>query len=212
MFPNEDPLGKRVTLGFNNFTAEIVGIVGDVKHSGLGAEAQNETYSLYAQTPFWPDLTLTIRTAGNPLQLASDLQASVRSVDPAQPLSRVRTMEAVLSGSVSQLRFRTLLLCAFGALALTLAGVGIYGVTAYTTAQRSNEIGIRIALGAERGNVIRTIVGQAFVLSLTGIALGLVGAAIVTQFMQTLLFHVRPIDPVTLAAVAVVLAVVTMAA
>jgi len=211
-FPNEDPLGKRMKVGFSDLTGEIVGIVGDVKHASLDAEVKQEIYTSYDQTPFRPNMTLVTRARGDVMSIASAAQNEVRAVDKDQPVTRVRTMEAVVAGSVAQPRFRTLLLGLFGMMALLLAAVGIYGVISYAVTQRTQEIGIRIALGAQPRDVLRLVVRQGMAPALVGLGLGLIGALALTQLMKDLLFSVRPTDPATFALVALLLATVALLA
>ena len=211
-FPNEDPVGKRMKVGFSDKTGEIVGIVGAVKHWGLDAEAKEEIYTSYDQTPFWASMTLVARTTGDPLSVAGAAQNEVRAVDKDQPVTRVRTMEAVVAGSVAQPRFRTLLLGSFAVIALLLAAVGIYGVISYAVMQRTQEIGIRIALGAQPRDVLRLVVRQGMAPALVGLGVGLIGAFALTRLLKDLLFIVRPTDPATFALVALLLASVALLA
>jgi putative ABC transport system permease protein len=211
-FPNEDPLGKRLRLGFSNDTGEIVGIVGDVKHIGLDAKVREEVYSPYYQPPFWLDITLVARATGDPMSLASAVRNEVRAVDKDQPVTSIRTMESVVAGSVAQHRFRTLLLGLFGAIALLLAAVGIYGVISYVVTQRTQEIGIRIALGAQPRDVLQLVVRQGMWPALAGLGAGLIGAFGLTRLMKDMLFVVRADDPATFALVTVLLAAVALLA
>jgi len=202
-FPNEDPIGKTMVLGVNNFTGEIVGIVGDVKHVGLDAEVNEEVYAAYAQVPFWTDMNLIVKTSGDPASVAGPIRTEVANLDRNVPIGKVRTMEAVVAESVAQPRFRTLLLTLFGIVASLLATVGIYGVMSYAVTQRTHEIGIRMALGAQIGQVRRLIVGHGFILALIGVAGGVVGAFVLTRLLATLLFGVTPTDVRTYAAVSI---------
>jgi putative ABC transport system permease protein len=211
-FPNEDPIGKRMRVGFSDKTGEIVGIVGAVKHWGLDAEAKEEIYTSYDQTPFWASMTLVARTTGDPMSVAGAAQNEVRAVDKDQPVTRVRTMEAVVAGSVAQPRFRTLLLGSFAVIALLLAAVGIYGVISYAVMQRTQEIGIRIALGAQPRDVLRLVVRQGMAPALAGLGVGLIGAFALTRLLKDLLFIVRPTDPATFALVPLLLASVALLA
>jgi putative ABC transport system permease protein len=211
-FPNEDPLGKRIRLGYSDVWGEIVGIVGDVKHFSLDAEVKEEAYSPYYQAPFWQDMTLVVRTTVDPMSIANAVRNEIRALDKDQPVTRIRTMEAVIAGSVAQHRFRTLLLGLFAVMALLLAAVGIYGVISYTVAQRTQEIGIRIALGAQQRDVLRLVVRQGMAPALVGLGVGLIGAFALTRLMKDLLFDVRADDPATFALVALLLAAAALMA
>jgi putative ABC transport system permease protein len=211
-FPNEDPIGKRMRLGYSDDTGEIIGIVGDVKHTSLDAQVREEVYSPYYQPPFWLDITLVARTTGDPMNLAGAVRNEVRAVDKDQSITRIRTMEAVIAGSVAQPRFRTLLLGLFGVMALLLAGIGIYGVISYAVTQRTHEIGIRIALGAQPRDMLRLVVRQGMALALAGLGIGLIGALALTRLMKDMLFVVRADDPATFALVMVLLAAVALLA
>jgi putative ABC transport system permease protein len=209
-FPHEDPIGKRLVLGINSFTGQIVGVVGDVKHVGLDEETNEEIYVTYSQAPFWTDMTLVVRTSGDPMSVAGAVSNEIRALDRQVPIARVRTMEAIASESIAQPRFRTFLLGLFGSAALVLAAVGIYGVMSYAVTQRTNEIGIRMALGAQVGDVRRLVIRNGMTLALLGVAIGLAGAFALTRLMGTLLFGVKPTDALTFAAVSVGLIVVAL--
>jgi putative ABC transport system permease protein len=202
-FPNEDPIGKTMVLGINNFTGQIVGVVGDVKHVGLDAEVNEEVYVAYAQAPFWTDMNLIVKTSGDPASVVGPIRNEVASLDRNVPIGKVRTMDAVVAESVAQPRFRTFLLTLFGVVALLLATVGIYGVMSYAVTQRTQEIGIRMALGAQISDVRRLIVGHGFTLALIGVAGGVAGAFVLTRLLATLLFGVTPTDVRTYAAVSI---------
>jgi putative ABC transport system permease protein len=211
-FPNEDPLGKRIRLGYSDVWGEIVGIVGDVKHFSLDAEVKEEAYSPYYQAPFWLDMTLVVRTTVDPMSIANAVRNEILGLDKDQPVTRIRTMEAVVAGSVAQPRFRTLLLGVFAVMALSLAAIGIYGVISYAVTQRTREIGIRIALGARRRDVLRLVVGQGMAPAIVGLGIGLIGAFALTRLMKDLLFVVRADDPATFALVAFLLAAAALLA
>ena len=196
-FPNEDPIGKRLTLGINNFSGQIVGVVGDVKHVSLDAETNEEVYAAYSQAPYWTDMTLVMRTSGDPMSLAGAVRNEVASADKQVPIARVRTMETIASESLGQPRFRTLLMGLFGITALLLASVGIYGVMSYAVTQRTHEIGIRMALGAQVRDVRRLVIRNGMTLALAGVAIGLLGAFALTRLMTSLLFGVAATDAVT---------------
>jgi ABC-type antimicrobial peptide transport system permease subunit len=157
-------------------------------------------------------MSLTIRAAGDPMSLAAAVRRETRAIDPDQPIGAIRTMEQVLSESVSEPRYRTGLLGLFAPVALILAGVGIYGVVAYTTALRSREIGVRLALGAQSKDVLKLIIGQGMRLALAGLLLGLGGALSLTRVMKTLLFGISATDPLTFAVIALLLMVVALVA
>jgi putative ABC transport system permease protein len=200
-FPNEDPIGKRLVLGINNFTGQIVGIVGDVKHVGLDAEINDEVYAAYAQAPFWTDMTLLVRTSGEPMSVAGAVRNEIKVLDKQVPTARVRTMEAIATESIAQPRFRTVLLGLFGIAALLLASLGIYGVMSYAVTQRTQEIGIRMALGAQVGDVRRLVIRNGMTLAFIGVAIGLTGAFALTRLIASLLFGVTATDAATFAAV-----------
>jgi putative ABC transport system permease protein len=202
-FPNEDPIGKRLELGINSFTGQIVGIVGDVKHVGLDADVNEEVYAPYSQAPFWTDMTLLVRTSGDPMSVAGAMRNELGTLDKQVSIGKVRTMDTIAAESVAQPRFRTLLLGLFGISALLLASVGIYGVMSYAVTQRTQEIGIRMALGAQVGDVRRLVIKNGMTLALIGVAIGLAGAFGLTRLMATLLFGISATDVPTFAAISV---------
>ncbi len=212
-FPNEDPLGQRIRLAIApNFVAEVVGVVGDVKHRSLDREAGPEAYVSYLQVPT-PSMSLIVRaTSGDPLRLVASVRQAVEQVDKDQPLDEVKPMAAWLDESVARQRFNLLLLAVFAAVALLLAAIGIYGVISYSVTERTHEIGIRVALGAQRNDVLRLVVGQGLMLTLAGVAGGLVGAFALTRLMTGLLFGVTPTDPLTYFGVATLLVMVALIA
>ncbi len=214
-FPGEDPIGKRITTGFSNaegdFGGEIVAVVGDVKEAGLDANVEPATYFPLDQAPM-NLLSVVLRTTANPSSIFTAARAELRQIDPDLPFSGAMTMEASVASSVAGPRFYTLLLGIFAAVALALAGVGLYGVIAYAVSQRTHEIGIRIALGASRDSVLRMVVAQGLGLTVIGVAIGIIFAAIVTRVMSSLLFGVSSTDPLTFAAVGVILVVIAMLA
>ena len=213
-FPNEDPLGKQIKLGRyveDNPLHTIVGIVGNIKHRGLSSEFDPEFYYPYAQMPIRFS-AIVARTQGNPLNLATAVRNAVLEVDKEQPITSPRTMEMAISNSVTQQRLNMILLSIFGALALLLAAVGIYGVMSYTVTQRLQEIGIRMALGAGRSDVLRLIITQGIKLALSGVAIGLVASFALTQLMKKLLFNVSATDPLIFTAIALLLTLVALLA
>jgi putative ABC transport system permease protein len=211
-FPGEDPIGKRlhVTMGPLLYR-EIVGIVGDVKHYSLDQETKAQTYEPYAQQPF-SGMTLVARTSGDPAGLSAAIRGEVLKIDKELPVSNVKTLEQYLSTSIAQQRFSVLLLGIFAAVAMALACVGIYGVLSYSVAQRRREIGVRMALGAARRDVLRLVVGHAMLLTLIGVAIGLGAAFALTRVMSTLLFGVSATDPMTFGLIALLLVAVALLA
>jgi putative ABC transport system permease protein len=212
-FPGENPIGKRIAVEMMEKPPmnEIVGVVGDVRYDKLDKETYPMVYWTQPQLPY-NDMTFVVRTEGDPAALGDSLRRAVQSVDPQQPVSDVRTMEGWIGESVSRARFGAALLAVFACLALALAAVGIYGVMAYTVAQRQHEIGIRMALGARAGDVLRMIVRQGMALALAGVGIGLVGGLALTRVISSLLFGVSATDPVTFAGVALLLTAVALLA
>jgi predicted permease len=203
----DDPIGKRVTFDKGKEWLTIVGVVGDVKQYGLNRDASNEMYLPWTVQP-WRDMRVVVRAAGDPLALATQLRAAVRDIDPAQPVTDIETLQALRDESLASPRLTAILLGLFAALALVVAATGLLGVIAFSVTQRTQEIAIRLALGAERTRVVRMVVQQGLVLALVGLAAGVLGALGLTHIMSGLLFGIEPTDPVTFVAVAIVLFVV----
>jgi putative ABC transport system permease protein len=202
LFPNESALGQRIVIGYPADAArEIVGIVGDVKDSDLAARESAQVYVPFVQNPFWA-ADIAVRAHGNPSALGGALREQIRAIDTALPVAYVLPMEEVIGSSIAQPRFRTTLLSLFGAAALLLAAIGIYGVLAYTVAQQTHEIGIRMALGANPGRVLRLVLARGLRLAGAGTAIGVLAALMLTQLLNSLLFGVNATDPVTFGAVA----------
>ncbi|HYN85044.1 MAG TPA: ABC transporter permease [Pyrinomonadaceae bacterium] len=212
-FPGEDPIGRRVTPTIaRNFTAEIVGVVGDVKHQDLETEVTPEYYASYRQAP-QPFMTLVVRGRGDdPSALTAAVRGAVLEVDANQPLYNVKPMSEWMSQTAARRRFNTGVLAVFAGVALLLAGVGIFGVMNYSVTRRTHELGVRMALGAQGRDVFRLVVGQGMGLVAAGVVIGLVGALVLTRFISSLLFGVSASDPVTFAGVALVLAAVALLA
>ncbi|MGC1999427.1 MAG: ABC transporter permease [Candidatus Acidiferrales bacterium] len=210
-WPGEDPLGKRFEIEGTTQWLQIVGIVGDIHQHKLGDPPKPMFYAAYAQDP-WTFFTIAVRTSANPSQIAPSLVNAVQNVDHNLPVFNLRRFDEILAASVSQPRFQMILLSLFGGLALTLAVIGIYGVMSYTVAQRTNEIGIRMALGAEPRHVLAQILSQGARLAGCGTIAGLVASYFVTRFMKSMLFAVSPLDPGTYAAVTALLMAVTLLA
>ena len=213
-WPGEDPLGKRIRFGppeDNEPWHTIVGVVGEVKHDRLDASTRKSVYLPYAQTPVG-GLSIVIRTEGKPEKLIAAARAQVRELDPDLPVTRIMPMTDVISRSVWQPRLYTALFGVFAGVALILATVGIYGVMSYAVEQRTREIGLRMALGAQRNDVLKLVVGHGILVAAIGIAVGLGAAAALTRLMSSLLFEVSATDPMTFAVVSALLAGVALGA
>jgi len=206
LWPDVDPLGRRVRLREAGWVT-VIGVVGDVRHSGPSEPPQPQIYTTHEQDAriF---ACIVARTAGDPMAMAAPMRAALWSVDKDQPVWKVRAMEDLVTGSREAARAVSLLVGVFAAMALALAGVGIYGVMAYSVSQRTREIGIRMALGAASDRVLRLVVGRALALTGIAIVIGAAGATALARLLGTLLFGVGPTDPATFAAAAVTLAVV----
>jgi putative ABC transport system permease protein len=208
-FPNEEALGKRLILWSGKDPWEIIGIVGDIRHRALAFEPYA---AMYMPTYQMGGTNLVIRTQGDPMNLVAAVRKEVQAIDPDQPVAAVRTMDQWINTSVAEPRYRTALLGLFALLALILASTGIYGVMSYTVAQRTHEIGVRMALGAKRFDVLTMVVRQGMVLVVLGVGLGVAGAIALTRLMSTLLFGVTAKDPATFVAVAALLTLVAFVA
>src|SRR5688572_10019567 len=208
-FPNEEPLGKRLLMVIDDDPYEIVGVVGDIRHRSL----EFQPYSaIYIPTRQPGRTNLVIRTQGDPMSLVPAIRKEVQAMDPDQPIAAIRTMGEWVDRSVAAPRYRTTLFGLFALLAMVLAATGIYGVMSYSVAQRTHEIGVRMALGARRIDVLKLVVRQGMLLVVIGLALGLVGAFALTRVMESLLFGVTAKDPITFVAVAGLLAAVAFIA
>jgi len=207
LFPDEDPIGKRLKFGRrqqNPDWYQIVGIVGDVKQYSLDQPTTMQTYEPYTQQTF-PYMTLVVRTAGDPTNLSAAIRSEVLNLDKEQPVSSIKTLAQYFAASLAQQQFSMVLLGVFAGVALVLAAVGIYGVLSYAVTQRTHEIGIRMALGAGRRDVLRLVVGKGMLLTLIGVVGGVLAAFALTRLMAGLLFGVKATDAATFASVAGVL-------
>jgi len=212
LWPTASPLGKRLLVGRFPGFAEVVGVAGDVKNNGLAQEPLPATYTPYPQRP-WPAMQFAVRaTGGDPLALTSAVRGAVRDVDRDLPITRVELMDAALADSVATERLMTWLLLAFAAVALVMAAAGLYGVIAYAVARRTAEIGVRMALGADAGAVVRLVVAEGLQLTAAGMMVGTLAAAVVSRTLRGVLFGVSPADPTTYAAVLVLFAATACAA
>ena len=211
-WPNEDPIGKRLSVGINKSgPGEIVGVVADVKQLELAESVRPAMYTPFPQTP-WPFMSIVIRTPGDPAALTGSLRAVMVKLDPDQPVGKVKTVTEYVANSVATPRFTATLIGSFATLALLLAGFGLFSVMAYSVAQRRREIGIRMALGAQAADVRSLVVSQALRLGGIGVVIGLAGALAAARVIATLLFGVSPSDPITLASVCALLLAVLAAA
>ena len=212
LWPGESPLGKRITIWRDEkFPREIVGVVGETK-SSLDADPARQMYVPYAQDSGWSGMSLVVRTSGDPANVSSATRNEIRAVDKGIAVFNTRTMNDVLATSVAPRRTPMLLLSVFAAIALLLAMMGIYGVTSYYVTQRTQEIGIRMALGAQVSDVLKLVLGSGLMLVVAGIAVGLVGAFAITRLITSLLFEVTRTDVVTFIVVSVCLIVTALIA
>lgn len=213
-WPNEDAVGKRIKMGTDETPRflTVVGVVGRVKMEGLSQDSNRvQGYFPFWQLPF-NGMTVVIKASGDPDQLIAGARAQVQQVDPDQPIYNIKTMDEIRAESVASERLNLTLFTILAGLALMLAIVGIYGVMSYTVTQRTHEIGIRMAIGAQQRDVFKMVIGQGMMLALIGIAIGLVGAFALTRFMASMLFGVTATDPVTFAVIAILLTAVALIA
>ena len=222
LFPNEDPIGRRIVVGTGG-PSQIIGVVGHVKHSGLDDDVTARFHlQLYYPVLQLPDAYLrfvasgaqrfVLRSTSNPLALRNALRAEIHNADPDDVISTIQPMDEIVAGTLASRRFLLKLLGTFAGIALLLASVGIYGVISYSVSQRTREIGIRMALGARPGDILRSVVGQGAVLSMAGIALGVMASFFLTRFMSSVLFGVGSTDPLTFGSVAIGLSLVAVSA
>jgi putative ABC transport system permease protein len=208
-WPDQNPVGKNITLyppesliqpgqlppGYHIPRITVVGVVADVHYGALTRQVAPIVYAPFVQNDWSNSMSVTIQVSGEPGNIVSAVRKAVLEIDKNQPIANVLTMEEIVHLSVTQPRLETLLLGLFGGLAVTLAAIGIYGLMSYSVTQRAREIGIRIALGANRSTVFRMILSQALSLAGIGVAIGLVGALVFSRLLQSMLFNVKPADP-----------------
>ena len=211
-WPGEDPIGKRMKMGVETQPwLTVVGVVKDIRVR-LGMTPTPQVYLPYTQSPAFGPRDLVLRTQMEPESLAAAVRREVWAIDKDQPVANIKTMEQLLSASIERPRFNTLLFAIFSALALALAGVGIYGVMSYTITQSTREIGIRMALGARPRDVLKLTMGKGLLLTVTGVVIGLFAAFALTRVMSSLLFGVSATDPLTFALIALLLTGVALLA
>ena len=213
VFPGEDPVGKQLTnFGPDSLTLQIIGVIGNVRHVGLDTAPNSEIYQVLGQAQ-WPSMFVAIRSAtADPTSITSAAQRAVWSANPDVPLANIRTMQEVIANSVQRRRFSMLLLTMFASVAMLLAAIGLYGVMSYSVAQRTKEIGIRMALGAQRPDVLALVVKQGMALVFVGIAAGTILSLATTRLISGMLFGITATDPLTFAGVAALLSVVAFLA
>jgi putative ABC transport system permease protein len=209
-WPNENPVGKHIIVG-RGTESEVVGVAGNVKNNGLAVDSEPQLYLPFPKLP-WGNMNLLVRSTTDPHQLISTLRQQVYAVDPDQPITQVQTMDELLANFRAQPRFTVFLLSSLSSMALILAIVGIYGVISYTVGQWRHELGIRMALGAERNDVLLMIVARGLFLTMIGIVAGLIAAVASTRVMESLLYHVRSRDLTTFALASLLFLVVGTAA
>jgi putative ABC transport system permease protein len=197
-WPNENPVGKHVIVGRGPFQAEVIGVTADVKNQGLAQDTQAQLYLAFPQLP-WGDMNLMVRTMGPPRSITSAVRAQISAMDPDQPIAAIQTVDELVDSSLAQPRFIVLLLGIFSATAIALSVIGIYGVLAYWVAQRRYELGIRLALGAQRADILRIVVRHGFMLTIAGVGIGLIAAVLLTRLMSSMLYKVGTLDLTTFA-------------
>jgi putative ABC transport system permease protein len=211
-WPGESPIGRRFSIWRDEkFSREVVGVVGDTK-SSLDKEGEQQMYVPYAQDATWGSLSFVVRTSGEPSAMAGAVREAIKSVDKGVATYNLKTMNDVVSTSAAPRRVPMLLLSSFAGVAMLLAMLGIYGITSYYVTQRTREIGVRMALGAQIADVLKLVLRRAMFLAVIGIAVGVAGSIVVTRYLETLLFGVKPIDVITFVAVAFGLVLVALVA
>ena len=210
-WPNQDPLGKQIRFVEDNSVGTVVGVVGDAKHYWVDEEQRPQVYASYTQNPGY-FATAVMRTSVEPLSLSEQVRQAIWKVDPDQPMWKIRTMNFLVERSVADKRFLMVLMGIFAGIALLLSMVGLYGVISYLVNQRTQEIGIRMALGAQVGDILRMVLRQGMILVLIGVALGLLASFLITRLITKLLFQVSATDPVTFVGISLLLIGVALVA
>lgn len=214
-WPDADPLGQRIKLGRNlAFRASdltIVGVVGDIRSDGFDTASAPYIYVSEPQAPPYVSVVY-LRTSGDPGTLGEAIRHEVQAVDPGVPVYGIRTMDEVVGKNLAARRFALELLGLFAAVAFLIAAIGIYGVMAYTFSRRTGEIGLRMALGAQRSDIFKTVLREGAAIVVFGVAAGLIGSAMLTQSLRTLLFDIKPTDPLTFGVITALLSVVALLA
>jgi putative ABC transport system permease protein len=195
-WPNQNPVGKHIVVGRGPVPDEVIGVAADIKNKGLDQDTQAQLYLSFPQLP-WGNMNLLVRTAMAPQSITSAVRAQIAMVDPDQPVTKIQNVEEIMDNSRSQPRFTMLLLGVFSATALALAVIGIYGVLSYSVAQRRQEFGIRMALGAEHADILRLVVRHGLMLAIAGVAIGLMAALLLTRLMSSMLYKVGALDLTT---------------
>jgi putative ABC transport system permease protein len=208
---NEDPIGRKLKFGELRNT-EIIGVIRDFKQQRIDRPLNPQIYTPLSQMPFFNVGTIVVRVQGDPMSLAGSVRAELAHVDKDQPIDRLETMQTIVSDTIAQPRFQARLLGLFGVLALVLAGGGLYGVLAYLVKQRTHEIGIRLALGARKRHVLWLVLYRGLRLALAGLCLGLLASAGLTRVMASLLYEVKPADPIAFAAVSILFILIALLA
>jgi putative ABC transport system permease protein len=212
-WPNDDPIGRKIVVGSfgKPMAREIIGVVGDSRHTGLDSNPRPEFFVPLLQNPFG-SMTFVVKTSSDPIKLLPTLKSEIWSVNKDIPFYSIATMDQLISDSLGVRRFNLLLLGSFATIALVLAGVGIYGLISYSTGQRTHEIGVRMALGAQARDIVKMIIKDGASLVLAGIAFGMAGAFVMTRFLKGFLFGITATDPITFAAISLLLAAVALMA
>jgi predicted permease len=210
MMGSDNPIGRRIDAKFLN--GVIVGVVADFKYWQLDAEPVPEVYFPYQLSPAGRSIRVIVRTSGDPRTLEPLVRKFASGIDPTQPVYELKTLDQALSDSIAPRRFNTFLLGTFAAVALLMGVIGIYGVMAFWVIQRSHEIGIRMALGANKWDVLAMVVGQGVKMTGIGLGIGMVGALVLTRFFSSMLYGVKPTDPLTFIAVALILIIIALMA